>query len=74
MPARLGDIARAAKRLPNGVTLRKGKGSHFIFECDGHRCYPVPASNGEKTEISDQYIRGLCRAFGLDEDELRKLL
>jgi hypothetical protein len=74
MPARLGDIARASKHLDLGVALRKGKGSHFVFERPGYRCYPVPAGNGEKTEIGDQYIRGLCRALGLDEQQLRKLL
>ena len=26
------------------------------------------------TEISDTYMRGVCRAFNLDESELRKLL
>lgn len=74
MPARLGDLARAAKHLELGVSLRMGKGSHHVFERSGFRCYPVPAGNGEKTEISDQYIRGMCRALGLNEAELRSLL
>ncbi len=36
--------------------------------------YPLPAHNGPKTELSDIYIRGLCRAFGIDEREFRKRL
>jgi hypothetical protein len=36
--------------------------------------YPIPAHNGPKTEIGDHYIRGLCRTFGLDVDEMMKLL
>lgn len=38
------------------------------------RAYVVPAGNGRKTEISDVYIRALCRNLGIEEDELRKLL
>lgn len=73
MPARMGNIVRAAKQL--GLRVVEGKGtSHWKFERDGHRPYPIPAHNGEKQEISDKYIRGMCRALGLDENELRKLL
>jgi hypothetical protein len=34
----------------------------------------VAAHNGERTEIADHYIRGMCRSMGIDEDELRALL
>jgi len=27
-----------------------------------------------KTEIPDEYIRGICRAFGIDLDEFKKRL
>ena len=30
--------------------------------------------NGMKTEIPDEYIRGICRAFGIDLDEFKKRL
>jgi len=34
----------------------------------------LPAYNGLKSELGDLYIRGLCRAFGLDERDFRRLL
>jgi hypothetical protein len=30
--------------------------------------------HGIKTELSDEYVRGLCRALEVDYRELRKLL
>lgn len=73
MPARLSDLIRAAARF--GVTFEDGKGtSHAKFRREGMRAYVVPAGNGRKTEISDVYIRALCRNLGIEEDELRKLL
>lgn len=53
-----------------GITFsRPSSGSHWKAKKDGYRTYPVPAHNGERTEISDQYIRGLCRNFGLNAEE-----
>jgi len=73
MPARLRDIARALGKL--GCRLEKPKtGSHWKTYAPDGKMYPLPAHNGEKTEISDNYIKGLCRALGIDEAELRKLL
>ncbi len=73
MPARLRDLIRAAAAL--GVTVERPRsGSHWKARRDGFRPYPIPAGNAERTEIGDQYIRGMCRALGLDETELRKLL
>lgn len=34
----------------------------------------MPLSNGARTELSDHYIKGLCRSFELDFDEFKKLL
>ena len=48
-------------------------GSHWRCEKDGV-CYPIPAHNGDKTEISDVYIRGVCRELKLDEAKFRALL
>jgi predicted RNA binding protein YcfA (HicA-like mRNA interferase family) len=56
------------------VCEQPGKGSHWKFRANDGKCYTVPAHNGPKTEIPDQYIRGLCRAFGIEYDEMRKLL
>lgn len=42
---------------------------------DGHgHVYPLPLHHGTKTELSDVYVRGLCRALEIDYEELRKLL
>lgn len=72
MPARMGDIVRAAKHL--GLRVSEGVGtSHWKFERNGYRPYPISAHNGAKQEITDLYIRKMCRAMGVDEDELRAL-
>ncbi len=72
MPARLADIARACRAL--GIDVEApGRGSHWKALRDG-TVYPLPAHNGPKSELDDIYIRGLCRAFGLNEREFRKLL
>jgi hypothetical protein len=72
MPARLRDLARALQAL--GVTVEPpSSGSHFKAR-RGSIVFPIPAHNGPKTEIDDRYIRAACRAFDLDESELRKLL
>jgi len=69
----MGRIARAGRK--SGLEVEEGKGtSHWKFKCDGRRTYPIPASNSEKTEIDDIYIKGLCRNFGLDLEEFKKLL
>lgn len=65
MAARLSRLISAAAHF--GVTISKpGKGSHWKATKPGCRPYPVPAHNGEKTEIADKYIRGLCRAFEIE--------
>jgi len=72
MPARMGDIVRAAKHL--GLGVEEGDGtSHWKFTREGKRPYPISAHNGAKQEITDLYIRKMCRAMGIDEDELRRL-
>jgi hypothetical protein len=73
MPARMGDIVRAARRM--GIEVEEGQAtSHWKFRRGMYRPYPIPAHNGLKQEISDKYIRAMCRALGLSEDEFRKLL
>jgi hypothetical protein len=69
----MGAIIRAATKL--GVSVEPpSSGSHWKFRRPGFRVYPIPAHNGERTEISDRYIRALCRALEIDEQELRGLL
>ena len=55
-------------------SIPKGKHPWKAQRKSDGKTYPIPAHNGLKTEISDEYIRGLCRCFGLDETEFRKLL
>ena len=68
MPARLKRIIAVATEYDIAFSP-PSSGSHWKAKKDGYRTYPVPAHNGERTEISDQYIRGLCRNFGLNADE-----
>ncbi len=65
MPARLKTIAAVFKTF--GVLLEKpSSGSHWKLRREGTRVYTVPASNGLKTEIGDNYIRAACRHFGIE--------
>ena len=73
MPPRFRDIRRALEKHGVTVTPSKGGSSHWKVEKDG-KTYPIPASHGDNTEISEVYIRGVCRALGLDEAELRRSL
>ena len=73
MPARLRDLARICVHF--AVEIEKpGSGSHWKSRSAGGAMYPIPAHNGDRTEISDKYIRGLCRAHGIDYDEMKRLL
>jgi hypothetical protein len=71
MPARMGDIVRELRRL--GCTVQEPSGSsHWLITRPGSaRPYTIPAHNGLKTMISDCYIDGVCRAFGLDKRQFR---
>ncbi len=71
MAARLRDVSRALKSF--NVEIEPGS-KHYKATRAGARCYTIPAHNGEKTDVVDHYIRGVCRNFGIDEDEFRKLL
>ncbi len=74
MPARLRDIERAVKALGIDVIAPKGKHPWKAHRSSDGVSYGIPAHNGLKTEIANKYIRGLCRAFGIDETQFRKLL
>jgi len=51
-------------------------GSHWKVVRPGKsgKTFPIPAHNGEKTEISDSYIKAVCRCFEIDLEDLRKNL
>jgi hypothetical protein len=55
------------------VKTRTGKGSHVVL-CHGQKTYPVSLHNGDRTELSDVYIRGICRKFGIDYQTFRSKL
>jgi hypothetical protein len=74
LPARLRDIQRAA--IASGLEVIAASGKHpwkARRPRDG-KTYGIPAHGGLKTEITEVYIRGLCRAFDLDLETFRKLL
>jgi hypothetical protein len=72
MPARLFDLKRALESM--GVEVQApNRGSHWRA-VRGGKTYPIPAHNGERTEISDVYIRAVCRCYNLDRDELLRRL
>jgi hypothetical protein len=74
MPARFREIAKALKRAGVAVVQRPGKGSHVVLRNASGSTYPLSLNNGDKTELSDVYIRSLCKRFGLDYDDFRKKL
>jgi hypothetical protein len=72
VPCRFSDLVRALRAL--GITVEEPKrGSHFKA-VRGGTVFPIPAHNALRSEVTDIYIRKLCRALQLDEAELRKLL
>ncbi len=73
MPARLRDLMRIAAHFEVVIEPPAG-GSHYKARRPGCRVYPIPAHNGERTQIPDEYIRGLCRNFGIDYAEMKRLL
>jgi hypothetical protein len=73
MPARLRETIRACSKL--GIAVEQpNSGSHWKARNALGTLYTIPAHNGERTEISDTYVRGLCRSLGIDYDEMRRLL
>lgn len=72
MPARLSVLKHALESMGADV-VRPNSGSHWKAVKDG-TTYTIPAHNGERTEITDVYIKGVCRCFGWDVKEFKKLL
>jgi hypothetical protein len=70
VPPCLRDLKRALENQ-NGTMEKPGSGSHWKAKL-GSDCFPVPAHNGLKTQISKRYLDGLCRALKkLDEGKFR---
>ena len=75
MPARFWAIRRALRNHPSlFLDERAAEGSHLVIRDQVGRTYTLSLHRGEHSEISDVYIRGLCRAFDLDYREFKKLL
>ncbi len=74
MPARYVRLRAALAKLGVRVSERSGKGSHVVVDDGKGHSYPVPLHHGAKTELSDVYVRGLCRALEIDYEALRKHL
>ena len=74
MPARYTRLRAALAKLGARISERPGKGSHVVVDDGRGHSYPLPLHHGIKTELSDVYVRGLCRALEIDYEELRKQL
>ena len=75
MPARYKRLVKALRKLGITVKQRPGKGSHAILDDGKGHTYTLPLHHGERTELSDVYLRGLCRAFEIEDFEaFRRLL
>jgi hypothetical protein len=74
VPARYVRLRAALAKLGVRVSERSGKGSHVVVDDGKGHSYPLPLHHGAKTELSDVYVRGLCRALEIDYEELRKHL
>lgn len=73
MATRLRDLIRALMALGVEV-VPPSSGSHWKAKKAGSRTFPLPAHNGERTEMDDHYLRSMCRCLGIDLAELKKLL
>jgi hypothetical protein len=73
VPAKFSAIKREVLAMGLTVEPPRGGGSHWKVR-GRNGSYPIPAHNGLKGEIPDQYIRGLCRFLGVDFEEFRKRL
>jgi len=65
---RLSDLHRILGK--RGFTIEPAAKHHKVTAPDGV-AYTIPCHNGMRTEITKIYLKGLCRAFGLTEEDLR---
>jgi hypothetical protein len=73
LPARLTRLISAAAHF--GITIEKpSHGSHWKAKKPKCRTYPIPAHKGERTMISDRYLRGFCDNFGIELEDLQEKL
>jgi predicted RNA binding protein YcfA (HicA-like mRNA interferase family) len=73
VPARLRDLVRALAEF--GITVqRPNHGSHWKAIAPDGKKYTIPAHNAERSEVGDEYLRALCRTFGIDLQKLKEFL
>jgi hypothetical protein len=66
---RLSDLQRVLSK--RGFTIEPGA-KHFKVTAPDGKAYMLPCHNGARTELTKIYLRGLCRAFGLTEEDLNE--
>jgi len=75
MPAKFWAVRRALRSYEHlKLEERTGKGSHIVIRDQHGHTFPLSLHRGEHSEISEVYLRGLCRVFLLDYDDFRKRL
>jgi hypothetical protein len=74
VPARLRDVVRVLASFGIAVEPPRGGGSHWKATGPDGTVYTIPAHNADRTELSDVYVRKLCRTFNIDHGELRSKL
>ncbi len=72
MPPRYRQVKAVLRAMGLQVEERSAKGSHVVITDGKGRTYTIPAHRGDNTELSDPYLRGVCRAFDLDYKAFRK--
>jgi hypothetical protein len=72
MPARYPAVRRRLKELGIRLNERTGKGSHVVVDDGKGHVFTLPLHHGQQTELSDIYLRALCRALELDYEVFRK--
>jgi hypothetical protein len=72
MPARYPAVRRRLKELGIRLNERTGKGSHVVVDDAKGHVFTLPLHHGQQTELSDIYLRALCRALELDYKVFRQ--
>ncbi len=68
MPYQLRKIKKRAKAF--GLELEEPtSGAHWKLRRGSERPYPITAHSGLNAMVSDEYVLGLCRHFGIDRKE-----
>lgn len=73
MPARFRDIKRVLAGY--GISAEPpSSGSHWKLRHPSGKMYTLPCPNAERSEVSDVYLRAMCRNLGLEFAEFMSRL